>query len=48
MKFKDYDQTMVDSSCFVISKTQKTLICLARAIYYECDILVLDDFFNQF
>ena len=47
-KFKNYDQTRVDQSPYVISKTQRNLICLARALYYDCDILLLDDFFHEF
>ena len=47
-KFKDNDETKVDNSAYIFSPAQRNLICLARAIYYNCDILLLNNFFHEF
>ena len=39
---------MLDETDGVLAPAQKCLISLARAIYYDCDILLLDDFFQLF
>lgn len=47
-KFVDGDNTIVDNSTNIVAQSQKCLISLARAIYYDCDIILMDDVFQEF
>jgi len=42
-KFNDYDETLIGDKGVTLTGGQKARVALARALYYESDLLVLDD-----
>ena len=46
-KLPEGDSTMINSTCSNISEGQKLRICLARCLYRNADIYLLDDIFSS-